>query len=56
MLLVYQQVKDHGVDDGATLLQFWESRAAQLRDVVIPKLWFPVSSAVVERSFSLAGV
>ena len=38
----------------AKVVQFWEGRPA-LGNMVKPHLWFPISGAAIERSFSLAG-
>ena len=36
--------------------KFWQSRLAFLREAVAPYLWYPVTCAAIERSFSLAGL
>ena len=43
----------HNTDD---VIKFWESKPPYLREAVAPYLWWPVTAAAIERSFSLAGL
>ena len=38
------------------VIKFWQSRPLVLREAVAPYLWYPVTGAAIERSFSLAGL
>ena len=37
-------------------MKFWQSTPPVLREAVAPYLWYPITGAAIERSFSLAGL
>ena len=47
-------MKDHGVLSCEDLPAFW-NRRPKLARRILPYLWWPLTSAAIERSFSLAG-
>jgi hypothetical protein len=49
-------VKNSGVQTLPDIVLFWKQRDPALQRVVMPFLWYPVTGAAIERSFSLAGV
>ena len=55
ILSTIPQIKNHNVQQLSDLVDFWLQRP-KLADSVLPYLWWPVSSAAIERSFSLAGI
>ena len=48
------QLERHGVHSHHHIDTFW--RATLIYDAVAPYIWFPTTAALVERSFSLAGL
>jgi len=50
----YTQLERHGVHSHHHIDTFW--RATLIYDAVAPYIWFPTTAALVERSFSLAGL
>ena len=48
------QVKDHDVHYTGDLPAFW-ARRPKLAERILPYMWWPCTSAAIERSFSLAG-
>ena len=52
----YRRIESCSVLHHSDLEQFWRARGSVLYDAVELYLWYPTSAAVVERSFSLAGL
>ena len=44
------------IHNSKDVIKFWQSRPVVLREAVAPYLWYPVTCAAIERSFSLAGL
>ena len=52
----YTQLERHGVHSHHDIDTFWRARGTLIYDAVAPYIWFPTTAALVERSFSLAGL
>ena len=52
----YTQLERHGVHSHHHIDTFWQARGTLIYDAVAPYIWFPTTAALVERSFSLAGL
>ena len=52
----YTRLESCTVHSHQDLVEFWKARGTLMYDAVAPYLWYPTSAAVVERSFSLAGL
>ena len=52
----YTRIEKINVQCRKDIDTFWSQRGGLLPPAVEPFLWFPLSSAAVERSFSLAGL
>ena len=51
----YTQLERHGVHSHH-IDTFWRARGTLIYDALAPYIWFPTTAALVERSFSLAGL
>lgn len=51
----YCKIEKCNIQCTADIAQFWSTYDPVLAQAIAPYLWFPVSSASIERSFSLAG-
>ena len=54
--IFFCQVKNSGMESLSDVIQFWKQRDPHLQAAVLPYLWYPTTSAAIERSFSLTGV
>lgn len=52
----YSRIEHCRVDSHEGIGPFWAQREPAISQAVMPYVYFPVSSAVIERSFSLAGL
>jgi hypothetical protein len=52
----YTQSERHAVLNHHGIDTFWQACGSLIYDVVAPYIWFPTTAALVERSFSLAGL
>jgi hypothetical protein len=52
----YCRIETHSVQNHADIHSFWQARGTLIYDTVCPYLFYPTTSAAVERSFSLAGL
>ena len=52
----YRLGDEPNIHNAKDVIKFWQSRPPVLREAVAPYLWYPVTGAAIERSFSLAGL
>ena len=52
----YRDTQRHTAHNHHAIDTFWQARGSLIYDAVAPCIWFPTTAALVERSFSLAGL
>ena len=52
----YTQFEKHGARSHHDIDTFWRAHGSLIYDAVAPYIWFPMTAALVECSFSLAGL